>query len=324
MTLTESSAFTMQRQTAMTSIRKPAWTFFYDELKLQLDALLHPDYTDEEIRREVRNFGISANPATHQLRLEEKGTVYNEMISSMNQPAWPLFRQIGIDTYGANHPLAYNNGGEPSGIRLLKPRIFVLFMPTTIPRQYGFDCFSAKGETWIPTRAHRCHPQRRSTQSGKLRRKRSPICRNPSPHRPEHQIVDFPLKMTSSRASLDWMARQPPTFRADALLLSVFLDSFAGDASTDLYRLFVNGATRKWISARTAFSPISVRTKVFRSPLASIMLPPPSERSKVKEIRALVARNWNCCCNCCGVARTRCFQRLVRSRLVDARRQLSS
>ena len=53
---------------------------FLRRVPAQLDALLHPDYTDEEIRREVRNFGVSENPATHQLRLEEKGTVYNEMV----------------------------------------------------------------------------------------------------------------------------------------------------------------------------------------------------------------------------------------------------
>ena len=38
----------------------------------RMDALLHPDYTDEEIRREVRNFGITENPADHTLGLEEK------------------------------------------------------------------------------------------------------------------------------------------------------------------------------------------------------------------------------------------------------------
>ena len=38
----------------------------------------------------MRNFGVSENPATHELRLEEKGTVYNEMVSSMAKPDWIL------------------------------------------------------------------------------------------------------------------------------------------------------------------------------------------------------------------------------------------
>ena len=43
-----------------------------------MDALLYPDYSDEEIRREVRNFGVDEDPQDGSLRLEEKGTVYNE------------------------------------------------------------------------------------------------------------------------------------------------------------------------------------------------------------------------------------------------------
>jgi predicted Zn-dependent peptidase len=32
-----------------------------------------------------------------------------------------LSRQIGIDIYGTHHPLSYNSGGEPSGIREMQP-----------------------------------------------------------------------------------------------------------------------------------------------------------------------------------------------------------
>src|SRR6185437_1234706 len=88
MTLTEATAFTMQWRTCYSLNTKAGLPVFYDEFRLQLQALVHPDYTDEEIRREVRNFGISESPSTHQLRLEEKGTVYNEMVSSMNNPDW--------------------------------------------------------------------------------------------------------------------------------------------------------------------------------------------------------------------------------------------
>ena len=49
-------------------------------------------YTDEEIRREVRNFGVDEDPKTGTLSLEEKGTVYNEMVSSTDQPNRRLFQ----------------------------------------------------------------------------------------------------------------------------------------------------------------------------------------------------------------------------------------
>ena len=52
------------------------------------------DYTDEEIRREVRNYGVTENPVDKTLRLEEKGTVYNEMVSSMDRPNYRIFRAM--------------------------------------------------------------------------------------------------------------------------------------------------------------------------------------------------------------------------------------
>src|SRR5918911_33798 len=94
---------------------------FFKLFERQMDALLHPDYTDEEIRREVRNFGVTENPEDKTLRLEEKGTVYNEMVSSMDQADSRLYRELGLALYGKQHPLAYNSGGDPAALRLLKP-----------------------------------------------------------------------------------------------------------------------------------------------------------------------------------------------------------
>ena len=63
------------------------WPVFED----QLDALLNPDYTDEEIRREVRNFGVD-KADDGKLHLEEKGTVYNEMVRTYEAPDTNLWR----------------------------------------------------------------------------------------------------------------------------------------------------------------------------------------------------------------------------------------
>ena len=60
---------------------------FFDCSPSSIDALLNPDYTDEEIRREVRNFGVNQGD-DGKLRLEEKGTVYNEMVASMANGSW--------------------------------------------------------------------------------------------------------------------------------------------------------------------------------------------------------------------------------------------
>jgi Zn-dependent M16 (insulinase) family peptidase len=77
MWLSQSSAFTGQWRTNYVFNTPAGPAVFYRLLDAQLNALLNPDYTDEEIRREVRNFGVTENP-DHTLRLEEKGSVYNE------------------------------------------------------------------------------------------------------------------------------------------------------------------------------------------------------------------------------------------------------
>ena len=79
----------------------------------QLDALLNPDYTDEEIRREVRNFGVDkADDGT--LRLEEKGTVYNEMVRTYEAPETePVARRAAHWSTARKHPLALRVGRLP-------------------------------------------------------------------------------------------------------------------------------------------------------------------------------------------------------------------
>ena len=69
----------------ITSTRSPAATCSGRCSSNHLDALLNPDYTDEEIRREVRNFGVD-KADDGKLRLEEKGTVYNEMVRTFESP----------------------------------------------------------------------------------------------------------------------------------------------------------------------------------------------------------------------------------------------
>src|SRR6476619_1458758 len=91
MWLSGSTAFTQQWRTNYPFNTAAGPDVFFNLYARQLDALLHPNYTDEEIRREVRNFGITENP-DHTLHLEEKGSVYNEMTSSSGNPFRVLFR----------------------------------------------------------------------------------------------------------------------------------------------------------------------------------------------------------------------------------------
>ncbi len=86
-----------------------------------LDALVHTDVTDEEIRREVAHLGVVADPETGQLELEEKGTVYLEMVSSFEKPGTIVWSEVRRRLYGPGHPLGLESGGRPEAIRTMRP-----------------------------------------------------------------------------------------------------------------------------------------------------------------------------------------------------------
>lgn len=124
--LVSSSAFTARTRTAyhFHTIAGPG--AFWDLLPRELGALLHADYSDEEIRREVRDFGVATRP-DGTLALEEKGTVYNEMVRSYEDPERIGWESLMRLAYGEGHPLASSNGGTPEGIRELTPALIRAF-----------------------------------------------------------------------------------------------------------------------------------------------------------------------------------------------------
>src|SRR5579863_5648663 len=73
MSLATDTAFTMQWRTCYSFYTSAGQDAFFNHFEHTMDALLHPDYSQEEVRREVRNFGVSADPKTGSLSLEEKG-----------------------------------------------------------------------------------------------------------------------------------------------------------------------------------------------------------------------------------------------------------
>lgn len=82
----------------------------------KLVALLAPDATDEEIRREVCHVEVDATGAC-----EEKGTVYAEMLASFRQPDFVLWHNLHRLIYGEGHPLGFEAGGTPDDIRTAEP-----------------------------------------------------------------------------------------------------------------------------------------------------------------------------------------------------------
>jgi Zn-dependent M16 (insulinase) family peptidase len=332
MTLTEATAFTMQWRTCYPLNTKAGLPVFYDEFKLELQALVHPDYTDEEIRREVRNFGVSENPADHQLRLEEKGTVYNEMVSSMNNPNYALFKQFGIDVYGANHPMALNAGGDPSGIREMLPADIRRFHDqhyylanmgaiVSLPNSETLDAELTKLDQIL--NVIQPGPSAYKSQSEDALVRPQPLPAG------SIQIVDFPFENENQPGylGLAWPANRKLNSR-DTLLMELFLDSFAGDTSTDLYRVFINSKTRTMdLGAQGVFAYVSdfgdaqgLPVLIGFTQVAAANL----TAAKSREARTLVMSELaRIAALPDGSLELAEFNNLVRGRLVDQKRQLA-
>jgi len=248
MWLSGSSAFTQQWRTSYHFNTNAGKDVFFDLFAAELNALLHPNYTDEEIRREVRSFGVTQNP-DGTLRLEEKGSVYNEMTSSSANRYRVLFRTAGHLLYGKNHPLAFNSGGEPSGIRTMKPEDIRKFhaanyylanmgtlvaFPKSVPLTEVLDRTDA-----ILTKVE-SEPAKRTSTTAK------PF---PTPEGAPAGTIDigeYPHRndQQPSPLALLWPATRTKMSVEELLLLELFAETFAGDPTTNLYKLFVDSKTK--------------------------------------------------------------------------------
>lgn len=248
MSLTQSNASTYQTFTNYQFNTAGGAESFYAVFNEYIDVLLHPDYTEEEVRREVRNWGITENP-DKTLRLEEKGSVYNEMTSSMNNADWRIYDNSMRMIYGDAHPLSFNAGGAPDGIRLMKADDIkryheanyhlgnmgaILSVPkdmtpdTLLPR---LDAIFAKNEPASEKRDYMSVqklPAQKSAAAGTIK------------------IIEYPNQNADQPSPI--LFGYPATLKLDLnekVLLDNFLTVFAGDANTNLYKKFIDSNTRE-------------------------------------------------------------------------------
>jgi Zn-dependent M16 (insulinase) family peptidase len=247
MWMATSGAFTGQWRTNYTFNTAAGTEVFFKMFDAQINALLNPDYSDEEVRREVCNFGVTENP-DHTLRLEEKGSVYNEMTSSSTNPFRQLFRLSGHLLYGDHHPLSYNAGGEPAGIRTMKPsdirafhgaNYYLANMGSIVALPPGMPI----GETLQRTGAILNRLQGAAASRAPMRMEDQP--------KPEIAAAgtiafgEYPNRNAQqpSPVAVIW----PPvrTLGADEeVLLGLFIDNIASDATSNLYKIFIDSKTR--------------------------------------------------------------------------------
>jgi Zn-dependent M16 (insulinase) family peptidase len=248
MSLTQSNASTYQTFTNYQFNTAGGAESFYAVFNEFITVLLYPDYTEEEVRREVRNWGVTENP-DKSLRLEEKGSVYNEMTSSMNNPDWRLYDNTLRMIYGPAHPLSFNAGGSPDGIRKMTPddikryhdanyHLGNMGAVVSVPNDMTPDVVLTRLDT-IFNKAEPSSSKRDYMNVEKL----------PAPQSAEVgtiRVIEYPNQNAEQPSSI--LFSYPATLKlslTERLLLDNFLSVFAGDANTNLYKKFIDSKTRE-------------------------------------------------------------------------------
>ncbi len=250
MLLGESSAFTMQLQTCYHFNVASGTDNFFQIFEAKLDALIHPNYSDEEIRREVCHVGLTVDQATGQIGLEEKGTVYNEMLRGFESPWGELMLTLGRLQFGENHPLSLDAGGYPPAIRTMTPadlRRFqegsylinnggvVIAIPDDVTIE---DCLSRLSGT-----LDRVQPELKMVEDPAdfdLR-----IAPGDAAPAGETKIVNFPAQSETDPGLLvfGWPARNFES-NNERYLLELLIDNFAGDQTAIMHKRLIDSQTR--------------------------------------------------------------------------------
>ncbi|MCK5127220.1 MAG: insulinase family protein [candidate division Zixibacteria bacterium] len=250
MSLGTSTAYTAQVYTAYPFSSGGGNDVFFNLFKEKLDAMLHPDFSDEEIRREVCNIGVTEDPTSGEMTLDEKGTVYTEMVSAFEKHWYYLYGKLDEMVYGGNHPLSNVSGGVPSAIRMMTPEDLREFhnkryqlnnmgMIVTYPEDIAHDDLLQKIDNIlkeldtsgiagnIPRTKIVFPPAKSSAQPGEIHLTYYP---GSNEQDPGNIAYYWPADL-----ELDLKERT---------LLSIFMYCLGGSQTSNLYNKFINSETR--------------------------------------------------------------------------------
>ncbi len=251
MALGNSTAYTQQYRTCYHFNTSAGEETFYDLFEAKLQAFLHPDFTDEEIRREVCHIGVTEDPQTGELSVEEKGTVYTEMVSAFEKPWYYTWGTMSKLTYGEDHPLAHCSGGQPDSMRNMVPEDMWAFHKenyhlanmgaiVSIPSQIDIETFLERTNTILGS----CQDYADSSPNVGIGAYDFPDPK-PAPLGTT-QLVGFPSDKPEDPGDL--MYTLPLTANIDfneEFILDIFLSTFSSGETSDLYNTFINSATKK-------------------------------------------------------------------------------
>jgi len=252
MSLGSSSAWTSQTVTVYHFNTVAGEKTFYNLFEAKLNALLNPDFTDEEIRREVCHVGITKDPRDGSLSLDEKGTVYTEMVSAFERPSRHLWLEAGEILYGKDHPLANTSGGYPPAIRQMQPEDLWKFhkeayflgnmgVIASIPEDISVPDF-LKEMNQILDKVKNSDKTNDDPGIGKYDfPKPSDI-----PAKAVTETVEAPAE--SAQDPSDMLLAWPADLDLnsfDILALQIFMQTFTDGPTSNLYNLLINSETRE-------------------------------------------------------------------------------
>ncbi len=258
MSLGNSSAYTDQTITAYHFNTTAGEETFYSVFEAKLNALLHPNFSDEEIRREVCHVGVVADPKDGRLSLEEKGTVYTEMVSAFEKSWYYLSTTMDEMLYGADHPLANVSGGEPSAIREMVPKDMWDFhkqfyklsnmgIIISIPDNIDINTFLNRVSKTLDKCAD--DPGGDSHINIATLGINNHDLPDPKETSPNGSIVinGYPSRDPHARGQLQysWPANLDYG-NLEEMVLNLFLGAFANGETSTLYNLFINSKTRQF------------------------------------------------------------------------------
>jgi Zn-dependent M16 (insulinase) family peptidase len=209
-----------------------------------MDALLSPDFSDEEVRGEVYRLDAVAD-RSGSVALEEKGTVYNEMVAAAEKPGYGAWRKMAKLAFGEKHPLALESGGDPATMRAMAPSAIRAFharnyrigpsvsLVAAMPPQTGVAEFLEKLSTLLD-----------KASGGKIAAAAPELPDFNSAPKPEIWIGSYPADDGDipQDAFFTWKPRRQLGCE-EAIELSIFLELLAGGETSYLYRDLVDSDT---------------------------------------------------------------------------------
>ncbi len=223
---------------------------FLESVDRYLDALLLPDYTDEEVRREVCNLGVVRDDATGALGLEEKGTIYNEMVSAYEK-RWNAWRGLRRRLWGRDHPLGRASGGEPAAVREMEPEHIHAFHRDHYHLSGNLGMIVALPDTL----AEATFLEHLSATIARLDTDETLVAREKKtpgipPAQPEGsrapQIVPYPnANEEAGGVALFAWPPVPHTTRREHVTTAILLGALGEGQTATLYKRLMDGATRE-------------------------------------------------------------------------------